>query len=413
MDTTVIDASFQTTGSRIFTIRNNTEDLTVTIRNLTVTHGNSRAEGAGAISNSETLLLEEVAILNSYTELNGGGLDTFPDNGGSTTLRHCTIKNNTAELKGGGIFAYGHLVIEDTNIQNNGTVDAANGWGGGVYTLAPLTITRTTFLGNSAAGHGGNLFVYDNGGGATIEDSIFTSGNSDGGNGGNIYITRSPSSQPFIAIRRTEISNGSAGYGMGGGIYNNTGFSLENVTVSGNTAETGGGIYSAAESGGWSSTFKNITVAYNQQESGSYGDGIYKADGVVIDIYNSIVAMNGLPDTCSGHYCDCYTTTYISSGYNLERGTSCGFEASGDQQNTDPLMGPLSYNWGFNRTHPLYFDSPAIDFGNNATCPSNDQRGWFRPIDGPDFDEPPVATCDIGAYEYGHLLGFLPAIIKP
>jgi CSLREA domain-containing protein len=411
--TTIIDASYQTTGSRIFKIQNNDVDLSVIIRNLTVTGGNSRAEGGGAISNLEDLLLEDMAIINSQTgEGNGGGIWTSPQNNGSTTLRRCVIQYNIAELKGGGIYANGTLIIEDSFIYHNDTLDEANGMGAGVYTLAPLTITGTTFKDNSSMNNAGNLYLYFNGGTATIEDSVFTGGNSEYGNGGNIFITRSPSSQPFITIRRTEISNGSAGYGLGGGIFNDSGFSLENVTVSGNSAETGGGIYSATASGGWPAIFKNITVAYNQHEDGSYGDGIYNANGGPISIYNSIVAMNGLPNTCGGHYCDCYTSVHISSGYNLERGTSCGFEAAGDIQNTDPSMGPLSDNWGQSRTHPLIFDSLAIDHGNNATCLSEDQRGWYRPLDGPDFDNPPIAVCDIGAYEFGYWLSFMPLLKK-
>jgi CSLREA domain-containing protein len=415
MNATIIDGSYQyVTRSRIFSIGNNDLDLSVTIRDLTVTDGNSRAEGAGAISNRETLLLENVAILNSYTELNGGGLGTLPANNGTTTLRRCLVQGNTAELKGGGIYANNTLVIEDSIIRNNGTVDSAIGYGGGVYSLTPLTITRTTFKSNSAAGHGGNLYLYYNGGTATIEDSVFTSGNSDGGNGGNLYITRTPSDQPFITIRRSEISMGSAGEGMGGGIYNDTGFTLENVTISGNAAETGGGIYSATASGGWPSTFNNITLAYNSHEGGSYGDGIYKAGAEDISISNSIVSLNGIAGGCGGRECDCYRGgVYISAGYNLGRGTSCAFENTGDEQYYNPSLGPLSYNWGYGRTHPLYFESVAIDLGNNATCEVDDQRGWYRPLEGPDLDEPPTATCDKGAYEYGHQLVFLPLITKP
>ena len=177
----------------------------------------------------------------------------------------------------------------------------------------------------------------------------------------------------------------------------------QNVTISGNFAPVGGGIYWAEDI--WPSSFKNITVADNSHDE-TFGAGIYKDGAGPMQITNSIVATNG--GTCSGHYCDCYTAVTISSGYNLERGESCGFGQASDLQYTNPLMGPLNKNWGLNRTHALLTGSPAIDHGNNATCLATDQRGWYRPVDGPDADA--TATCDIGAYEFGHLLRFLPLI---
>jgi nitrous oxidase accessory protein NosD len=58
----------------------------------------------------------------------------------------------------------------------------------------------------------------------------------------------------------------------------------------------------------------------------------------------------------------------------------------------DPLLDPKS-------GYELLDGSPAIDAGDNATCPATDQRGVARPIDG---DDPPdgFADCDIGAVEY-------------
>jgi hypothetical protein len=228
------------------------------------------------------------------------------------------------------------------------------------------------------------------------------------GNGGNIYASSLDEEEPLhLTIRRSEISEGTAGYDsnaeLGGGIYTAADLTLENVTISGNTAHLGGGIYTAGVSSG--STFNNVTLVYNTHD-GTYGAGIYKGNTGVVDFQNSIVAFNNQYSSCSGHTCDCYTGgSDISTGNNLEYGDSCGFNYA----YTDPLISALGDNGGFSRTHALLAGSPAIDHGNPATCLSDDQRGWYRPVNG---DAVPGAVCDIGAYEYGHILQFLPLIGK-
>ncbi|NIO68304.1 MAG: hypothetical protein GTN71_04430, partial [Anaerolineae bacterium] len=99
-------------------------------------------------------------------------------------------------------------------------------------------------------------------------------------------------------------------------------------------------------------------------------------------LQNTIVAYNGTAN-CSGGL--------TSNGYNLDSGNTCGFSATGDQQNTDPLLGPLADNGGDTLTHALLGGSPAIDKGTCVAGITTDQRGVTRP-QGDD--------CDMGAYEY-------------
>ena len=73
----------------------------------------------------------------------------------------------------------------------------------------------------------------------------------------------------------------------------------------------------------------------------------------------------------------------------------------------DPqLLGPLSRDEpGMN----LSAGSPAIDSGDNTTCPTTDIRGNSRPIDG---DGDKVAVCDMGAYEWNETAAPDPAPVS-
>jgi hypothetical protein len=83
-----------------------------------------------------------------------------------------------------------------------------------------------------------------------------------------------------------------------------------------------------------------------------------------------------------------------SQGDNISSDLNCGLAGPGDQNNLNPLLGPLANNGGFTQTHALLPGSPAIDAVTHNPCPppNTDQRGFLRPA-GP--------ACDIGAFEAG------------
>jgi len=60
-----------------------------------------------------------------------------------------------------------------------------------------------------------------------------------------------------------------------------------------------------------------------------------------------------------------------SDGYNLSNDSGGGFlTGTGDQMNTDPMLGPLQDNGGLTFTHALSTGSPAINAGDpNFTPP--------------------------------------------
>ena len=98
-----------------------------------------------------------------------------------------------------------------------------------------------------------------------------------------------------------------------------------------------------------------------------------------------------------------------SLGYNLSSDGFGGFlTGTGDQINTDPILGPLKNNGGPTLTHAPLSNSPAIDRGKDLgpvsptyTATGVDQRGSARPVTYLASIIPPVGgdRSDIGAVE--------------
>jgi len=110
---------------------------------------------------------------------------------------------------------------------------------------------------------------------------------------------------------------------------------------------------------------------------------------------NTVIAGNGLGSCDPGNG--------VAGGiYSLSSDNSCPNPATSPAAAgliiADPLLGPLADNGGPTLTHALLSGSPAIDAAHPDGCPSVDQRGAPRPVDG---NGDGVAACDIGSYEAG------------
>ncbi len=89
-----------------------------------------------------------------------------------------------------------------------------------------------------------------------------------------------------------------------------------------------------------------------------------------------------------------------SLGYNLSSDNGGGFlTATGDQINTDSMLGPLQDNGGSTFTHELLSGSPAINAGDPNFDPNSFNPPMVYDQRGTGFNRVVNGRIDIGAYE--------------
>lgn len=421
------------TGSGVSSVLSVDSGVTAVIQGVTISGG--RKENTGSL-------------------LDGGGGGIY--NAGNLTLTLSAVTGNVAvgsnsdpDAYGGGIFNCGVMTIIESSISNNsvtgsnidnlvggGSALGGLAQGGGIYNInGSLTVIRSTISGNVATGgnavagtggsgqggrgEGGGIYTWAWGGGGCrppnaavyLTNSTVSSNEAKGGTGvsgtaeadmsvggtggsaagGGIYNLGGLSGlDPLssISLSYTTVANNSAtggdgidadgpdrnpagGNGFGGGITSNLLASLANTIVSDNRALGG-----SATDGGF---------PLPQFNGSGFGGGLNHGGATFFQTARYSIVTNNEPDECS----DPITT----QGNNYESYAGCGFTDSSDRQN-EPAIGlldALADNGGPTRTHALGNELP-IDYGENSSCPSIDQRGNLRPIDG---------ICDVGAFESG------------
>jgi hypothetical protein len=171
---------------------------TATIRD-TLVSGNSANQGGGILTGgSMTTIIgctitgntaPDVHLSNGITLLGQGG-GIFNDNG-QLTVQHSRISGNSA-TEGGGIFnvasALATVEVRDSWLTDNSATEGGAIYNAGVTfsggsQLGALTVSGSTFTGNSAGDSGGSVY---NAGTATLQQCTL-SGNSAGSGGGGIF----------------------------------------------------------------------------------------------------------------------------------------------------------------------------------------------------------------------------------
>jgi predicted outer membrane repeat protein len=429
-------------AKRLFKVNPNVH---FTVNNLTLANGRTADQGAaihaGSWPNSVLTVNHCNFINNISTRLGEHGGGALFSSGGYLTVDKSTFKKNKAGTGGGIRVVQSNLTVTNSKFIDNKAVDSFFGDGGAIHIDGGKTdngkiiIQASKFIGNSASNYGGAVFNNILNNNTTTITNSFFSGNSVGGGvngqggaiwsrstgdpkkggqwvintnntkltinnitvsnntarnqGGGIWVARHPKG---AVISNSTISGNRALTNMGGGIVQaDTGkLSVINSTISDNKvsgkASMGAGIYISRNS---KATITNATIA-NNTASWQAG-GIFGASNVTLKntILANNIALNGGNTWNIKHNCFLPMT---NGGHNLQFPTPKDADCSPGILIADPKLATLKNNGGFTLTRAILRGSPASR--NASGCPATDQRGIKR-------SKPTGTTCDIGAYEAG------------
>ena len=357
----------------------------VVIEGLKVSGGFTPESGGGVFNDQAVLILNRCAVEGNYSSGFGGG--GIYSSGGSARL---TILNSTVSGNlnsgiafgnggaGAGINSTGALTITNSSVNGNSVTaqPPKPGVAGGIYSSGPLEITNSTIAGNTGGYVGGGIVCS---GTTTITNSTVCCNTS-------IVVAGGISNSGPLTITNSTISGNTAVFkdsGFGGGIVNSGPLKIINSTVSGNVADRSGGI----SSGGDNAVLEIANSTFSGNRADTEAGGISNAGTMLIE--NTILNAGASGPNILN------TGTATSHGYNMSSDDGGGvLTATGDQINTNPMLGPLQDNGGPTATYELLAGSPAIDAGDPTFTPPPlyDQRG-------PGYDRVFNGRIDIGSFE--------------
>lgn len=400
-----------TTGTYTLTAVNNTDagaNGLPTVNTVITINGNGSTIQRNSGAPDFRLLFVDpfgVLTLNDLT-LSGGRLNTPAvsasggaiSSSGDLSMFGCTVRNNSvlgSDLCGGGGVLAKNMILEDCIFENN-TATASNGFGmGGGVSIFSGSITRCIARGNTVNGTKHPSFPF----GQATGGGFYLGGADVFGAGGVVVMTDS-------AVYSNSAIGSGAAYGAGGGIATDSpGKSITNVTISGNSAIGGTRVgHGGALLLNTGCTVSHCTIVNNTVSAsvaGSTSGGIASARLTAPATLDHVLLGGNTPSNYGLYFHDFTTALHLTSlGYNLSSDNSAAviFVASGDVNNTNPMISPtLANNGGTTPNHLLLPGSPCIDTGDEFSVLVTDQRGVARPFDG---DGDLTAIVDIGAIEY-------------
>jgi len=289
--------------------------------------------------------------------ITGPGADRLTINGGPGANRIFLIRKT--------------FTLSGVTLTGGGGEGVAAVGGGAIYTAnADTAFYNVAFIGNTtrlfqSRETGGAVYHFN--GSHRYENCSFIGNVADDGGGGALYFDTYHRSGTLTVINSTFTGN-STQLGKGGAICIisfDVDLALQNNTITGNYAVSGGGVYFSSSSDNFF-VFKNNIIAGNT-DLGDYYPEILRVRGSVISNGNNLIgdSPGDAADTL-------YPVTYQPS----------------DIFDTPPQLAPLGNYGGTTPTLALLSGSPAINAGTSTGAFPTDQRGASR-----------VGQVDIGAFE--------------
>jgi hypothetical protein len=244
---------------------------------------NSAVYGGGGIDANQfaSLTIVKTTISGNQTTaanaVNQGGGGVFIDGSGNATpqpvnIAGSHIADNQSAHYGGGLLALNGIAL--TISGSTFTGNRAISDGGGVMTTGTsankvdITVTGCTFSNNSSKGTGGGLAC--SGGGQISISSSTVTGNIAGFRGGGIVGVSTAATNGLI-LKNLTVGGNFAGAGGGGvAIVLTPDFQIIGGSFSNNTATSGGGFYGFDSSG----SVSGITISGNSAGTGGGADEI-------------------------------------------------------------------------------------------------------------------------------------------
>ncbi|HLO30651.1 MAG TPA: choice-of-anchor Q domain-containing protein [Anaerolineales bacterium] len=325
-----IGTSYYNTGAAILMASSNA----LTVEDLTFMANSAVGEGAAINSGGTVTVLNSEFISNS-SQNSGGAISISAT--GRLTIKNSSFRNNSARYSGGAVAVHANWLLA----VENATFDSNTAMSGGAIVVTNPSIT-------------GIAVDVD------IRNSLFARNTASSSSGSSVggaidFITGTEDAPAMVLENNTFFANHSTG--MGGAIYTEASIILRNNTFSENAADS----------------------------MGNPGASLYlRPPFVDASIDNNIFANNTRGGECGKFSA---LNLFITGNGNL---VEDGSPACVPTVIADPKLELLADNGGPTQTLAVLPGSPAIDAGDDTSCPKTDQRGVARPQG---------SHCDIGAYE--------------
>lgn len=363
----------------------NITNLSMTIKNCTISD-NDYFYGGGIYCSNAELLLENSIICNN-TASDGGGI--YITNESNATIKNCEFLNNSADQDGGSLYCE---EFDSLNIINSSFIgNTSGGHGGGLYiTEGRSLLMESCVINNNIAQQeaGGGIIVYG------VYNSYFVgceiSDNISEEYGGGLAFNWSE-----VFLRECTIDNNSSG-SVGGGLsffaFDNLSLDMYHCIISNNSAESGGGLYVSDPD---ESVMEYCLICGNYAEE--WGGGIY-AELYAMDmlIKNCTISDNQADMFGGGIYGTCYpysNSELIIQNSILWDNIATQIEGNRNRILYSDIQGGFAGQGNIN-ANPLFIDPVNGNYYLSEQSPCIDAGDPTSPLD------PDSTIADMGAFYY-------------